>query len=181
MWQSGRAAFLRNWSSVQGLAEKSKEVAGRYAVAPLPVGDDPHSSVLGGWYLGVSRYTHHQAEALAFVRYLNGKQVQRQRAIQGRLLPTYPSLYQDPILLRANLLLAPITEVPKRLIQRPAALAGRGYDRVSRAYADGIHQILTRKLSAPEGAANIQSELVRITGFANSTQVVSSGSDGEQR
>lgn len=180
-WQSGRAAFLRNWTSIYAVAEQSKEVGGRFAVAPLPADVDSHSSVLGGWYLGVSKYTQHPAEAVAFVKFLSGKGLQRERAIQGGLLPTYPSLYQDSAVVRAGTMAASMADVVNRVIRRPSVLAGINYDRVSRAYAHGVHLILTGKVSAPEGAAAIQAELRRVTGFPNSQRVVASGGDGEHR
>lgn len=181
VWQSGRAAFLRNWSSIYPLAEESKEVGGRFGVAPLPAGVDSHSSVLGGWYLGVSKYTRRRADAIAFVKYLSGRELQRERAIEGGLLPTYPSLYRDSAVLRSGTVFAPMADVANRVIERPSVLAGRRYDRVSRAYAHGVHMILIGEVSASEGAATIQAELRGITGFPNSARMVSTDADRERR
>ncbi len=167
VWQEGRAAFLRNWSYVFSLAKRSGQVRGRFAVAPMPGGIDSHSSVLGGWYLGISKYTRHRADAVTFLKYLTSRQVQRERAIGGGFLPTFPSLYRDPAVIGANPFFASIADVPNRAVRRPAGLAGRQYDQVSRTYAHGIHRILTGELSASQGASNIQTELVRLTGFAN--------------
>jgi trehalose/maltose transport system substrate-binding protein len=180
IWQSGRAAFMRNWSGVYTSVHQSKEVGNRFAIAPLPAGGDPHSSALGGWYLGVSKYSRHGSDAIAFVKYLSGKGLQRQRAMEGAL-PTYPSLYQDPAVLRANTQFALLADVANRLIRRPSVLAGPKYDRVSRAYAHGIHSILTHELSAAEGAATIQAELKRITGLPDSARVASGSAARERR
>ncbi len=181
MWQSGRAAFLRNWTSIYPLAQRSKEVGTRFAVAPLPAGADSHSSVLGGWYLGISKYTHHRADAIAFVKYLSGRELQRERAIEGGSLPAYPSLYQDSAVLRADTVFASMADITNRVIQRPSVLAGRNYDRVSRAYASNVHRILTGKVSAPDGAAAIQAQLRQLTGLPDSAPVVSMSADRKQR
>jgi trehalose/maltose transport system substrate-binding protein len=173
VWQSGRAAFLRNWSYVYSLAMRSPEVGKRFAVAPMPAGVDPHSSALGGEYLGISKYTRHRAEAVAFVKYLTGREVEREAATDGGFLPTFPALYRDPAVIRANRFFVSIADVPNRVVRRPAALVGPKYDRVSQTYAHGIHMILTGKLSASEGAAQIQAELAHITGFPNSAPVLS--------
>jgi len=166
IWQSGRAAFLRNWSYVYPLAKRSREVGNRFSVAPMPVGVDRHSSVLGGWYLGVSKNAPHRREAIAFIRYMTSREAQKRRAVEGGFLPTISSLYQDSDVLRANPFLAGISDVPNRVIRRPASLVGAKYARVSEAYAHGVHTILTGQISASTGAGNIQSELERLTGFS---------------
>lgn len=175
LWQSGRAAFMRNWSYVYQLASKSPAVKGRFSVAPMPAGVDSHSSALGGWYLGVSSHTAHRAEAIEFVKYMTGKEVQKRRAIGGAFLPTFQSLYHDPAVLAANPFFASIAGLPNRAIQRPAALAGAEYDHVSRVYAHGIHTILTGKAGASEEAAAIQTEIGRLTGFASKPPVSRAG------
>lgn len=180
IWQSGQAAFLRNWSQIYSIAEQSKEIGTRFAVAPLPAGVDAHSSVLGGWYLGVSKYSQHQSDAVSFVKCLSGKGLQQQRAMQGSI-PTYPSLYEDAAVLRANKEFAVLADVAKRVIRRPSVLAGAQYDRVSRAYAHGVHEILTGKMSAAEGAAAIQLELKRITGFADDARAASTTAERDRR
>ncbi len=172
VWQSGNAAFLRNWSYVYSLASRSPEVGKRFAVAPMPAGVDPHSSALGGEYLGISKYTRHRPEAVAFVKYLTGREVEREAATGGGFLPTFPSLYRDPAVVSTNPFFASIADVPNRVVRRPAALVGSKYDRVSLTYAHGIHAILTGQVSASEGAAKIQAELVHITGFPNSDPVL---------
>ena len=60
-------------------------------------------------------------------------------------------------------------------------LAGKDYDRVSRAYAHRVHAILTGKMSAGQAAAAIQADLRQITGFADSADVVSTNAERQQR
>ncbi len=165
VWQSGRAAFLRNWSYVYRLAMRSPNVRGRFSIAPMPAGVNGYSSALGGWYLGVSKNTKHSSEAIAFVKYMTGKGVQRERAIGGAFLPTFRSLYKDASVLRANPFFRLISELPERVVRRPAALAGGQYDRVSRIYSHGVHMILTARTSASEEAAEMQTDIEHLTGF----------------
>jgi trehalose/maltose transport system substrate-binding protein len=167
LWESGQAAFMRNWSYVYRLAMQSSNLRQRFAVAAMPADTDTRSSTLGGWYLGVSRHTRHLPEAIAFVRYMTGKQVQRKRAIEGAFLPTYRSLYRDPAVLAANPFLRAIPDLPARAIQRPAQFVGADYDGLSRAYAHGVHLILTRKVNAREEVRAMQAEMAAILGAAN--------------
>ncbi|HEX4807593.1 MAG TPA: ABC transporter substrate-binding protein [Bryobacteraceae bacterium] len=181
VWQSGRAAFMRNWSYVYRLALKSPEVRGRFSVAPMPAGVDPHSSALGGWYLGVSNRTSHLPEAIAFVKYMTGKEVQKKRAIGGAFLPTFRSLYRDPAVLAANPFFASVSGLPNRAVQRPAALAGAEYDHVSRAYAHGVHLILTGNAAASPETGAIQAEIARLTGLASNRPLVPADTNKEHR
>jgi trehalose/maltose transport system substrate-binding protein len=162
IWQSGNAAFLRNWGYVYPLAKKSARIGSLFAVAPLPSAENRHSSVLGGWYLGVTAATHHKAEALAFVSFMTSKAVQIRRAIHGGFLPTLRSVYRDPAVLRSNEIFSSVAEVANGAVRRPASIAGPAYGCVSRAYAHGVHQILTGEVTARVGVLRTQDELQRI-------------------
>jgi hypothetical protein len=50
-------------------------------------------------------------------------------------------------------------------VSRPSAVAGSKYDAVSRAYVQAVRSVLMRQSTAPEAAATLEKELVRITGF----------------
>jgi trehalose/maltose transport system substrate-binding protein len=56
------------------------------------------------------------------------------------------------------------------VVVRPSNIAGAKYDEVSEAYARAVHAVLTGKAKAPQAAADLEKELVRITGFATSRQ-----------
>jgi trehalose/maltose transport system substrate-binding protein len=162
IWQSGKAAFLRNWGYVYPLAKRSPEVGTRFSVAPLPFAEDPHSSVLGGWYLGVTAVTRHRPEALAFVQFMTSKSVQIRRAIHGGFWPTLRSAYQDRALLQNNEIFASVADVAHRAVRRPSSLAGPAYGCLSAAYAQGVHEILTGKVAARAGAQSMQIKLEQI-------------------
>ena len=171
IWQSGRAAFLRSWGYVYPLAKGSAEVSGKFSVAPVPAGPARRASVLGGWYLGISKRTRHRNEAIEFLRYMLSRQVQTERAVNGGFLPPSRSLSRDRAVLHAIPFFASISsEMPDVIIRRPASLAGARYGRVSRAYAHGVHMILTGNVTPAEGASAIQADLVHLTGFADRPQ-----------
>ena len=44
-------------------------------------------------------------------------------------------------------------------------LTGQNYEKVSRAYADAVHSVLTGKKDASAAAATLEKELVQVTGF----------------
>jgi hypothetical protein len=51
------------------------------------------------------------------------------------------------------------------IILRPSHATGKNYNEVSEAYSRAVHSVLTHQRSAPEAAAALEKELVRITGL----------------
>jgi trehalose/maltose transport system substrate-binding protein len=50
-------------------------------------------------------------------------------------------------------------------VTRPSNITGEKYQDVSGAYIQAVHSVLTGEKRAPEAAAMLENELVRITGF----------------
>jgi trehalose/maltose transport system substrate-binding protein len=51
------------------------------------------------------------------------------------------------------------------MVSRPSNVTGKNYQAVTDAYIQAVHSVLTSEKSAPEAAAALENELVRITGF----------------
>lgn len=101
----GRAVFHRNWPyawEVSNNPERS-QVAGKVGIAPIPhfEGGESHAT-LGGWQIGVSRYSEHPDAAWRLVRFLTSAATQRRLAVEAGLAPTREALYEDPDVLAAN-------------------------------------------------------------------------------
>jgi trehalose/maltose transport system substrate-binding protein len=161
VWQSGNAAFLRNWAYVYALAKADPQIAGRFAVSVLPAGSDAHSSVIGGWYLGIPLSSRNQPQAIAFVRFMTSRPVQVQRAIAEGNWPTLKAAYNDPEL-RKNELFEIAAQAANRAISRPVALLGPLYPCVSDAYARSIHRILAGKISALSGVQHAEADITSV-------------------
>lgn len=71
----------------------------------------------------------------------------------------------------ANPYFSQVLEVyQKAAVLRPSTPAGRAYPGISRAYFEAVHAVLTAKKTAAKAAADLQAELVRVTGLnASST------------
>ena len=158
VWQSGNAAFLRNWAYVYALAKADPQMAGRFAVSVLPAGLDAHSSVIGGWYLGIPLASRNQPEAIAFVRFMTSRKVEVERAIAEGNWPTLKSAYDDPEL-RKNELFETASRAANRAVDRPVATLGSLYPCVSDVYARNIHKILSGKVSARLGAQQAEAAI----------------------
>jgi trehalose/maltose transport system substrate-binding protein len=51
------------------------------------------------------------------------------------------------------------------LVSRPSTLTGNTYERVTRAYSDAVHSVLTGQKDPARAAAELEKELNGITGF----------------
>lgn len=94
---NGRALFMRNWPYAWNVfnAEGSL-VKGKVGIAALPAfPGHPSASTLGGWQLGVNRFSRHPKEAEELVRFLTSPEVQKTMALTVGYKPTRTSVYQD--------------------------------------------------------------------------------------
>lgn len=98
LFTQGRAIFHRNWPYAWKIAndpEQSK-VAGKVGMMPLP-GFTGGSGVaaLGGWQLGVSRFSRKPDLAWRFVAFMTGIENQKRIALATGRAPTRVALYND--------------------------------------------------------------------------------------
>ncbi len=102
LFGSGKALFMRNWPYAWNIFEKEgSAVRGKVGVAPLPsFPGHASASTLGGWQLGVNRYSRHHAGAEKLVRFLTSPAVQKTMALTIGYKPTRKALYKDPDLIR---------------------------------------------------------------------------------
>ena len=97
-FQDGKLLFLRNWPYVYQLAQKtdgSSQVAGKFAVAPLPGKDGPGVSTLGGHNMAISKFADNKGTAMEFIKWMNTQDNQKRRLKTSSNAPTVQSLYSD--------------------------------------------------------------------------------------
>ena len=167
LWRAGNAAFLRSWPySYVASQERASAVRGRFDITFLPGGSGGRAAVLGENALAVSRYSRHVDQAVALVRYLSRRDVQRARSRATSLPPTIPDLYDDPEVLSANPYYAPLKQVfLGGALSRPSSVSGANYAGVSRAYFRAVHTVLTRQQKAETAVASLEREIAWITGL----------------
>jgi trehalose/maltose transport system substrate-binding protein len=167
VWIAGDAAFMRNWPTafVDSRAAESP-IRDKFDVAPLPGGAAGSVGTLGGAGLAVSRFSAHPQEAIALVRYLSRGDVQTKRASALSEPPTLTALYDRPEVLTPNPHFAVVRQVFQTgVVSRPSNVTGKKYQHVTDAYIEAVHSVLTGKRSAPDAAAALEGNLVRITAF----------------
>jgi trehalose/maltose transport system substrate-binding protein len=166
VWIAG-AAFMRNWPTafVDGQAAGSP-IRNKFDITVLPAGKEGRKGTLGGAGLGVSKFSAHPREAVELVRFLSRKDVQTKRSRVLFVPPTLPALYDAPDVLGPNPGFARLREAFQTgIVARPSNVTGAKYPDVSEAYIRTVHSVLTGEKGAPEAAASLENELIRITGF----------------
>jgi trehalose/maltose transport system substrate-binding protein len=153
VFQSGNAAFMRNWPYALKLANApDSPVKGKVKIAPLPKGDSPqgkHIAALGGWSLAVSKYSRSKDAAVSLVEWLARPEEQKRRAELLGQNPTIRSLYQDSELLKIFDLAVP----------RPSGVTGTKYNRVSSEFWDTAHRILSGEVHVQDGLKDLKKRL----------------------
>jgi multiple sugar transport system substrate-binding protein len=139
MFESGRSIFMRNWPyALPLLNQPDSPVAGRVGVTAVPhFAGHLSAPTLGGYHLGINKYSLHKKEAAVFVRFMIRKQTQKQIALELGFLPANAELYHDPEV-RARLTILPFIQSSLDLV-RPRPVSP---------YYLMISQILQPELSA---------------------------------
>ena len=121
LFGSGRALFLRNWPYAWNIFNREgSAIKGLVGVAELPSFPGHMSaSTLGGWQLGVNRYSRHPEAAEKLVRFLTSPAAQKTLALTVGYKPTRQALYKDRDLLREQPFMASLYTVFMQARPRP--------------------------------------------------------------
>jgi len=137
-------------------------LADRVGIAPLPHGEygDNSAATLGGWTVGVSRYSLHRDEAIELVRFLASGEAEKTYEVTalGRL-PSIVSLYDDPAVAAAQPDIATYKRILPDLVLRPAAQTRDAYARVAASFASAINRSLKRDAFAEDFLQSYRHEL----------------------
>ncbi len=165
VFQSGNALFMRNWPYAWSLAQsEDSSVKDKVGVVALPKGGEggSHTGTLGGWQLAVSRYSENTEEATDLVLFLTSYEEQKRRAIQGSYNPTIPGLYKDEEVLTAVPFFGELFETFKNGVPRPSSVTGESYGRVSNAFFNATHQVLSGEAEPEQALSGLERQLQRV-------------------
>lgn len=158
-FQNGNALFERNWPYAWQLHQSAgSPVAGKTGVTLLPHFEG-HASVstLGGWHIGMSRFTDASHNAWRLIRYITSYEVQKRLALELGWNPGREDVYEDSTILRqlphfAQLQKAFATAIARppvpyysylsRIIQRHVNAALAGQTTVDKALREGEQELV---------------------------------------
>jgi trehalose/maltose transport system substrate-binding protein len=169
LWQAGNAAFMRNWPYAYSLGNNpDSAVAGLFDVSPLPAGDamgGTPAATLGGWQLGVSKYSQNPELAADVALFLASYDEQKIRAVEGSLNPTIMALYEDADVLEAVPFFGSLYDVFINAVARPSTATAPQYAQVSSTFFRAVHSVLTGAEDAETALALLELDLEALTGF----------------
>ena len=166
-FQNGQAVFMRNWPYAYALlaGDPASEVAGRFAVAPVPSGPGGKpTAALGGSALAINAHTDQPDDAYALIEFLlQPAQMMERARVVGQFPPRH-SLYDDPAL--SDALGMPAGEA-RRIIEaatpRPVTPV---YSQLSAILQVAVHRALTGqeepRAALQQAAAEMRALLARV-------------------
>jgi multiple sugar transport system substrate-binding protein len=122
LFTQGRAVFHRNWPYAWKNANdpEGSKIAGKVGMTPLPVFPGGRgAATLGGWQLGISRFSTKPDLAWRFVAFMTSKEIQKRIALSTGRGPTRAALYEDPELLDKVPQLRSLLETFNQAVPRP--------------------------------------------------------------
>lgn len=172
---SGGAAFGRVWGGTTITPGKqfrlhhlrSSLTASRTGYTSVPGGPGGRAGTLGGSGMAISRHSLHPQEAIELVRFLTRAEIQsreQEESASANLL-AQPKVYDLPSLSDPMDHSEKSGQHRSGVVSRPSTVVGPKYEQVTRAYFGAVHAVLTGQKGAPEAAAELEKELIKITGF----------------
>lgn len=167
VWQTGNAVFMRNWPYAYGLGNgDDSAVKGKFDVATLPTGGghDTSAATLGGWNVGVSKYSQNQDAAIDLAVYLASPEAQKMRALLATQLPTIVSLYDDADIAAKAPIIPRWKDVFLQAVPRPSAPTKVKYNEVSNKFYTTVHAALSGDGSVAENLEILEADLEDLKG-----------------
>jgi trehalose/maltose transport system substrate-binding protein len=121
-------------------------------------GKNPSVATIGGWELGVSKYSKHKGAAIEWIRYLASPAAEKFTAIFSSNPPTIASVAANKAVRKVNPWLKPKIAKVTRVV-RPTRYLGAKYQEGSTIIFQGINQI--------ENGSDAKSVLPRIASQLN--------------
>jgi len=166
VWDSGRAAFRRTWQWHYRLTHGPESVlSDRTGYTSMPGGPGGRVGTLGGTGLAVAGQSAHPQEAVELIRFLIRRELQSQEESAHAQLPSQPEAYALPSILGLYAHSDTPNEPKSGVVSRPSNVAASEYEEVTRAYIATVHAVLTGQKGAQEAAAELEKQLIKITGF----------------
>jgi multiple sugar transport system substrate-binding protein len=122
LFTQGRAIFHRNWPYAWTIANDpaNSKIAGKVGIAPLPsFAGAKGVAALGGWQLGVSRFSSKPDVAWRFVAFMTSKEIQKRIGLATGRAPTRTALYEDTELTAKMPQLKSLLDTFKQAVPRP--------------------------------------------------------------
>jgi multiple sugar transport system substrate-binding protein len=160
-FQQGKALFARNWPYAWALFQsEDSKIKDKAGIAPLPHFPSAKSvSTLGGWHIGISRYSNVKVESFAFIKFATSFVTQKKLAIELGWDPARKDVYTDPEVLQKAPHFTALREVFENAKARPGLPY---YSQISEVLQQNINAILSGTISPEEALTTSEKEVQKI-------------------
>lgn len=157
-FQSGNALFERNWPYAWKLHQaEASPVRGRVGLAPLPhFAGDSSAATLGGWHVGISRYSDVPEQAWELVSFVTSWETQKKLVLNLGWNPGRTDLYEDPDVLAELPHLGKLRDVFRQAVARPNVPY---YGRISTILQRHLNDCLAGAVKPDEALHRAQAEI----------------------
>lgn len=161
-FQSGRALFERNWPYAWKLHNsEGSPVKGKVGVTLLPRFEGGrHASCLGGWHVGISRFSDRKEEAFKLLKFITSKEVQRRLSLGLGWNPGRRDVYGE--IAEENPHMDVIRRACENAVPRPTSPYYLLFSEVLRRY---VNSALSGKMSPEEALRRAQEDVDRLGRF----------------
>lgn len=158
IFQEGNALFERNWPYAWALHQSDDSpVKGKVGIAPLPHFEGGRSvSTLGGWHIGISRFSDRKTEAWELVNFIVSYNTQKMLVLKLGWNPARNDVYFDPEVLEKHPHLAILRDVFAKAHPRPHLPY---YSRISEILQRYLNAALAGELSPDSALAKAQKDI----------------------
>lgn len=160
-FQKGNALFERNWTYAWQLhnSDESK-VKGKVGITILSHFEG-HSSVstLGGWHIGISKYSDEKEKAWKFIKYITSYEVQKEMVLTIGWNPARKDIYNDEDLIQKHPNLKTLKNVFDNTVARPTVPY---YAQISEVIQRNVNNCLANKISPAYALNEIEVQMKKI-------------------
>jgi multiple sugar transport system substrate-binding protein len=163
-FQQGNALFERNWPYAWKLSQsQDSPVKGKVGIAPLPhFAGGESASTLGGWHIGMSRFSDSKKRAWRFIEFVTSYETQKKLALNLGWNPGRVDVYNDADVLRELPHLQRLRDVFDYAVPRPNLPY---YTQISDVIQRFANNCLAGKMTPTEALNEMQEEVHKITGW----------------
>ncbi len=160
-FQRGNALFQRNWPYAWPLHQADDSpVRGKVGIAPLPSFADGQSvSCLGGWHVGMSRFSDMKDEAAQLIAFIVSYETQKLLAMELGWNPARTDVYSDEEVVAAAPHLAELREVFEHLTPRPNLPY---YTLISQVLQRELNSVLSGRQSSQDALLSAETQAQKI-------------------
>lgn len=160
-FQQGNALFERNWPYAWPLHQsEGSEVKDKVGIAPLP--RFPHGrsvSTLGGWHIGISKYSIAKAESFEFLKFVVSYEIQKKLAMELGWNPGREDVYLDDELIERSPHFADLRDVFENVTPRPSLPY---YTQISEVMQKYLNAVLADRLTPETAMVEAEREAQKI-------------------